>query len=67
MKCYYCHHREGECFLNIDRMAVILCKPCANRSLTLRNLSRRFHRTNTPAQPQPQDPAKIEKISSPPA
>ena len=47
MKCYYCHHRKGKCYVSLDRMIVVLCETCANRSLTVRNVSLKFDRSNT--------------------
>lgn len=58
MKCYYCHHRKGTCFLNVDRAVVILCESCANRKLTMRNLSLKFSRSDTP---YTQHPGNIEQ------
>ena len=67
MKCYYCHHRNGDCFLNINRTVVVLCESCANRSMTLRNLSMKFRRASAPPPPQPQGSFEIKKISHPSA
>ncbi len=65
MKCYYCHHRKGDCFLRIERMAVILCESCANRRLTMLNLSRKFQRSETACSQPPREAFKIEELSSP--
>ena len=62
MKCYYCHHRKGKCFLSVDRMVVVLCESCANRSITIRNVSMKFDRSNTAYAQQPDSTFKIGKV-----
>jgi hypothetical protein len=62
MKCYYCHHRKGKCFLSFDRTVVILCEYCADRNMTIRNLSGKFGRPDASYAQHPKDALKIGKV-----
>lgn len=66
MKCYYCHHRKGQCTVKVDRAVVVLCESCADRRLTMLNLSRKFNGpVSSFAQPSAENSFKIAKISYP--